>query len=161
TSGPGGVWVTETVWNSGNRFGPLFDGVGSAGGISSFYSIPSWQQGINMSTNRGSTTFRNIPDVAMNGDDTYVIANGMGMQGVTGTSVAAPLWAGFMALVNEQAASLNLPSAGFINPAIYAIGLGPTYSTTFHDITTGDNTWSASPTLFTAVPGYDLCAGLG
>jgi hypothetical protein len=38
---------------------------GSSGGISSIYPIPDWQQGIDMSLNHGSTTRRNVPDVAM------------------------------------------------------------------------------------------------
>jgi hypothetical protein len=50
---------------------------------------------------------------------------------------------------------------GFINPAIYGIAAGSNYSTCFHDITTGNNTWSSSPSLFYARTGYDLCTGLG
>ena len=160
TSGPGGDWVSETVWNWGNKFGASYDGIGSSGGISSYYRIPSWQQNIDMTANKGSITFRNIPDVAMTADDVYVIAdNGTAYPGTSGTSVAAPLWAGFTALVNQQAAQNGIPPVGFINPAIYTIGKGP--STSFHDIVTGDNTWSQSPTLFFAVAGYDLCTGWG
>ena len=58
TSGPGGVRVSETVWNRGN-------GIGSGGGISTQYPIPSWQTNINMTANQGSTTMRNVPDVAL------------------------------------------------------------------------------------------------
>ena len=50
---------------------------------------------------------------------------------------------------------------GFINPTIYSLAEGPNYNLCFHDITTGNNTWSGSPTLFYAVPGYDLCTGWG
>jgi hypothetical protein len=39
-----------------------------------------------------------------------------------GTSLAAPLWAGLMALANEQAAAKGQPPVGFANPALYAIG---------------------------------------
>ena len=67
----------------------------------------------------------------------------------------------FAALVNQQAAANGRPSVGFINPAIYAIGQGSGYTPAFHDITTGNNTNSASPTNFFAVPGYDLCTGWG
>ena len=45
--------------------------VGTSGGISSYYSIPAWQQGISMTANGGSTTYRNIPDVAMTADNVY------------------------------------------------------------------------------------------
>ena len=81
--------------------------------------------------------------------------------GVVGTSVAAPLWAAFTALVNQQAATTHRPPVGFANPALYAIGQGPDYSSCFHDITTGNNTSSTSPNQFYATSGYDLCTGFG
>jgi PKD repeat protein len=154
TTGPGGSWSSETTWNTGADFG-------SAGGISAVYPIPSWQQGLDMSVNQGSTTMRNLPDVALTADNIWLIySNGLS-GGVGGTSCSAPLWAGFTALVNQQAASMGNATLGFLNPAIYAIGQGTTYSSCFHDITTGDNTSSQSPNLFPAVPGYDLCTGWG
>ena len=160
TAGPGGPRVSETVWNWGIRFG--IDGAGSGGGISSFYAIPSYQQGIDMTANMGSTTFRNIPDVAMTGDDVFVIADGgVGMQGVGGTSCATPLWGAFCALVNEQGAAGGNQPVGFLNPAIYGIGKSANYANCFNDITNGNNTWSQSPAQFFAVPGYDLASGWG
>jgi subtilase family serine protease len=155
TTGPGGAWESETVWNWGG-------GTGSSGGVSTFYAIPGWQQGINMTTNKGSTAMRNIPDVALTADNIYVIFNnGQTSSGIGGTSVAAPLWAGFTVLMNQQAANANRPSVGFINPAIYAIGKGTNYAADFHDIVDGDNIWSGSPTQFYAASGYDLCTGWG
>jgi Pro-kumamolisin, activation domain/Divergent InlB B-repeat domain/Glucodextranase, domain B len=155
TTGPQGSWSSETVWNWGG-------GVGSSGGISTYYGIPTWQQGIDMTANKGSTSNRNIPDVALTADDIFVIADGgVHYGGVGGTSVAAPLWAGFTALVNQQAAQTESPPVGFINPAIYALGKGPDYTSDFHDVTTGNNEWFGSPTLFSAVAGYDLCTGWG
>ena len=158
-NGNGRAYGSETVWNWGTRFG--LDGVGSSGGISTFYAIPSWQTNINMTPPQGSRFNRNIPDVALTGDDVYVIADG-GFQfpGTGGTSCAAPLWAGFTALVNQQAAALARPPIGFINPALYAIA-STNSANCFNDITTGNNAWSLSPNLFSAVPGYDLCTGLG
>lgn len=163
TMGGAGVsYASETVWNWGVRFGPGSDGIGSSGGISSFYSIPTWQTNINMTVPQGSATRRNIPDVALTADDVLVIADGGTIYtGVGGTSVAAPLWAGFTALVNQQATNSNHAPVGFINPAIYAIAKGPNYAACFHDITTGNNKWSSSPTLFSATTNYDLCTGLG
>jgi uncharacterized repeat protein (TIGR01451 family) len=161
-SGVGGSWSSETVWNWGLVYGSGYDGVGGSGGYSSYYSIPAWQTNINMTLNQGSTTTRNFPDVALTADNVYVIADdGVAYAGVGGTSCATPLWAGFTALVNQQATNNGHSSAGFINPAIYAIGRGTNYAACFHDITTGNNTWSGSPTLFYAVSGYDLCTGLG
>jgi subtilase family serine protease len=145
-------WVSETAWNY------------SGGGISSIYPIPDWQQGIDMSLNHGSTTMRNLPDVAMvaNGaDGIWEIADDGQSFAVEGTSVATPLWAAFTALVNEQAKASGKPTVGFLNPPLYAIGKGPSYTECFHDITIGDNTSANNPDLFFAVPGYDLCAGWG
>ena len=65
TSGTGGAWVSETVWN-------WYNGIGSGGGISTHYAIPTWQTNINMTTNQGSTTMRNTPDVALTADNVYV-----------------------------------------------------------------------------------------
>ncbi len=162
-NGNGSSYASETVWNWGLTYGSQYDGVGSSGGISSYYSMPSWQANVsNMASRGGSTSFRNIPDVALTADNVYTdYGNGQGGGGTGGTSCAAPLWAGFMALVNQQAAANGKPGAGFINPAIYAIAAGSSYSTCFHDVTTGNNTWSGSQTLFKAMSGYDLCTGLG
>jgi len=157
TSGPGGVWVSETVWNWGG-------GVGSSGGISTSYAIPAWQQGIDMGANQGSTTMRNFPDVAMTADNIWV-AYGNGQSGIFGgTSCATPLWAGFTALANQLALANGEPLVGFVNPAVYALGKGSNsaaYATLFHDITTGNNESPSSPNRFSAVPGYDLCTGWG
>jgi uncharacterized repeat protein (TIGR03803 family) len=152
TSGPGGAWVSETTWT------PY-----SSGGISTVHPIPIWQQGISMTANQGSTTMRNLPDVAMTADNVYVIYDG-GAGAVGGTSCATPLWAAFTALMNQLALTNDEPTVGFINPAVYAIGKGSNslgYTTLFHDITTGNNENSRSPTRFLAVAGYDLCTGWG
>jgi subtilase family serine protease len=155
TTTAGGAWSSEKVWNFNN-------GTGTGGGISSTYAIPSWQQTVNMSANGGSTTWRNIPDVACVASGFYVIYNnGATTTGGWGTSFAAPLWAGFAALANEQAASNGLPLLGFLNPLIYQIGQSSFYNSAFHDITAGNNTNSYSPTNFFATAGYDLCTGWG
>jgi hypothetical protein len=67
------------------------------------------------------------------------------------------MWAGFMALVNEQAVANGNPMLGFINPAIYNIGVGPDYLTDFNDVTVGSNGNPGYP----AVTGYDLATGWG
>ena len=154
TSGPKGAYVSETVWNWGG-------GTGSSGGISANYAIPYYQQGLSMTANQGSTTMRNVPDVALTADNVWVLY-GNGKSGAFGgTSCAAPLWAGFIALVNQQAAATGQPPVGFINPAVYAIGKGSSYAATFHDTTTGNNFDTSSPTKYAAVAGYDLCTGWG
>jgi hypothetical protein len=151
TAGPRGQWVSETTWG------------GSGGGITPHYAIPSYQTGMNMQTNHGSTTLRNFPDVAMLADVVifWYLKNGQSGT-VGGTSAAAPLWAGYMALVNQQAAANGKPSIGNLNSIIYGVGkTNPLYSTLFHDITVGNNFNTASPTNFAATNGFDLCTGWG
>jgi hypothetical protein len=159
-NGTGASYASETVWNE-RTVNPHGGNWGSSGGISTFYPIPSYQQGISMVANQGSTTMRNVPDVALTATNVYVVY-GNGTNGTLGgTSCAAPLWAGFTALVNQQAAVAGLAPVGFLNPALYTIGKSADYTTAFHDTTTGDNTWPGSPNQFPAVPGYDLCTGWG
>jgi hypothetical protein len=143
------VWTSETTWS------------GSSGGISTLYPIPDWQMGIDMSANQGSTTMRNTPDIAMVADNVLAVADQGRSIPLSGTSIAAPLWAGFTALINERAAAQGKPPIGFINPVLYKVGKSPSYTTTFHDITSGSNANSSSPSLFPAVTGYDLCTGWG
>jgi hypothetical protein len=164
-TGQGGVRVSETAWNPGLDTGSdpnKGQYVGTSGGISPTYPIPVWQAGVNsFLSNGGSTAARNVPDVALTAQNVYVrSSNGLGGAWY-GTSCAAPLWAGFMTLVNQEAAALGQPRVGFINPAIYEIANESIYNACFNDIVTGNNTWPASPHAFYAVPGYDLCTGLG
>jgi subtilase family serine protease len=143
TTGPGGSWLSETTWS------------GSGGGVSTTYPIPSYQQAINMAALGGSNTMRNIPDVALTAAiQMFLICNNGQWISVGGTSAAAPLWAGFIALANQQAASKAKPSVGFLNPALYSTGDGANYETALHDITTGSNG-------FAARPGFDLSTGWG
>jgi len=154
TSGPGGSWVSETVWNWDN-------GTGSGGGVSSTYAIPTWQRGISMVANNGSTNMRNLPDVALTADNIWLAFND-GATGIFGgTSCATPLWAALTALINQQALANGKTTQGFLNPAVYALCTGSNYGATFHDITTGNNTSASSPNNYYAVTGYDLCTGWG
>ena len=80
TSGTNGPWQSDNTWS------------GSGGGISG-YGIPDWQQGINMSTNQGSVSYRNYPDVAMPADNIFTVyKNGTVVGGTGGTSASSPLW---------------------------------------------------------------------
>ena len=158
TTGTGASYSFEKVWNWGLQ-GSSY--VGSSGGISDYYNIPSYQQGVSMAANQGSTTMRNVPDVALTADNIYVV-HSRGTTGTFGgTSCAAPLWAGFTALVNQQAVAAGRAPVGFLNPTFYTIGRGASYTSNFHDITIGNNFSSSSPTKFSAVAGYDLCTGWG
>ncbi len=167
-NGSGASYASDAVWNTGYQGAKNFwfangkSGYwGSGGGVSTSYSIPLWQQSVNMSAIGGSTSFRNIPDVALTANNVWVTYESGLSNSFIGTSCASPLWAGFTALVNQQAASLGLPSVGFLNPALYAIAQSPLYNSAFHDVTNGNNFWPQSPTQYSATTGYDLCTGWG
>ncbi len=99
---------------------------------------------------------RNSPDVAAEANtDNYICYNGGCAGGWGGTSFAAPRWAGYLALVNQQSVAYSRKTVGFINPTIYAIGLKSTYSTDFHDIASGSNG------TYSTEKGYDLVTGWG
>jgi len=164
--GAGVAWQSEAVWGASGpnpEGSPIYSG--SSGGIQTTIPIPDYQKPVNMSAVGGSTTHRNVPDVAMPGNyvlDIFTGTNGVqNYGGIVGTSAAAPLWASFAALANQQAKEQGKPYIGFINPSLYSIALGPLYTNCFHDITNGNNTWSNSPSLYYAAPGYDLCTGWG
>jgi subtilase family serine protease len=146
TQSAGGAWSSETAWSDGG------------GGISpNKIPIPSWQVATAAGCSNCSQTLRNAPDVSANSNFTFYVcadqttctANEYG-----GTSFAAPMWAGYLALVNQQAVANGNPVLGFINPAIYGIGLGSSYTTDFHDIVAGSNGYAA-------VKGFDLATGWG
>lgn len=142
-----GAYQNETVWNNG-------PGSAGGGGISSVFTIPSWQTKV---SNAASKTHRNVPDVALNADGAsgYAIYFKGQWQIFGGTSCAAPLWAGFTARVNQKLKSLKLPSLGFANPKFYAIGTGAFYKSAFHDVTSDNNLF------FNALFGYDNASGWG
>ena len=161
TNGPGGSWYSETAWG-GTINSCLAPATGSGGGVSpDSIEIPDYQAVgavINAPDFQGSKTLRNIPDVAAQANcDNYSCFNGT-CGGLGGTSLAAPTWAGFMALVNQQSAENGESPDGFLNPFLYFALDGdtqPGYNAAFHDITTGTNG------AYTAVAGYDLVTGLG
>ena len=123
--------------------------------------IPAYQQSIDMSKNGGSTAWRNFPDISMLADDIEIVYNGV-PDGFAGTSASAPLFAGLVALANQQSQLSGRGPVGFLNPALY--GLAHTaYSANFNDIQDGStNGGSTTHTAgFPAVAGYDLSTGLG
>lgn len=131
----------------------------TGGGISpDGIAIPSWQTGVANSANGASTTLRNVPDVAAISTPGLYICPGGSCGTWYGTSLASPLWAAFTALADQEAVSAGkapMGGLGFLNPTIYAIGKGSSYSSDFHDIVGGNNGG------FNAVAGYDLMTGWG
>lgn len=146
TTGAGGAWASETGW------------LDTGGGISpNKFAIPSWQVTAAAGCAKCSQTLRNGPDVSANANYTFYVCADQttcseNLYG--GTSFAAPMWAAYLALANQQAVANGQPTLGFINPALYTIGLGSSYDTDFHDITSGGNKDGTTV-------GYDLSTGWG
>ncbi len=139
TTQPDGAYTSETAWS------------GSGGGLSAFENRPSYQNGFN------SNSKRSIPDVAMVADPNTGVAMYDTDQGgfivVGGTSVAAPMWAGVLALANGKRVS-TMKNADI---ELYHIaGNSSKYASDYHDITTG-----SAGGVCNAGKGYDLVTGLG
>ncbi|WP_218079447.1 S53 family peptidase [Anthocerotibacter panamensis] len=123
---------------------------GSGGGSSGFFDRPSWQEASTIAT---ITRQRRIPDVSLLADPAtgaYVVLNNQVNQ-IGGTSLSAPIWAGFAALFNQARADIGKTRLGLLNPRLYPL-LG---TDNFRDITEGSNGG------FSAVSGYDRVTGIG
>ena len=154
TAGAGGAYSSEKTWNGGSASA----GAGG-GGISTVWTIPSYQSGVvGSAASKGSTTMRNVPDVSLDADPNtgYAIYFNGGWTIYGGTSCAAPLWAAFTALVNQQRATKGLGTLGFANPPIYTAATGANYGLDFHDIADG-----STNLYYPAVTGYDDATGWG
>jgi kumamolisin len=142
--GSGTTISSEVVWNE------LASGEGATGGgVSTLFALPTWQKASKVPAAPSSSGGRGVPDVAGDADPSTgyeVRVDGQTMV-IGGTSAVAPLWAGLIAVANEQ----NGVAAGFVNPALYAAGV----KDAFRDITNGDNGG------FSAGPGWDACTGQG
>lgn len=120
--------TVETGWTSGG------------GGMSAIYTKPDYQSSL-------TGTKRSIPDVACVADPAtgvYFIINSS-IHVIGGTSVSAPIFAGFLATIH---------CTTFINPLLYQIAMTPSNGA-FHDLTNGSNG------AYSAHAGYDVCTGWG
>jgi kumamolisin len=142
--GNGSGITSEVVWNE------QANGEGATGGgVSSVFALPSWQANASVPAPSGGAGGRGVPDVCGDADPVtgyQVRVDGQSMV-IGGTSAVAPLWAGLLALNNQQ----NGTTAGFIQPQIYAARA----ASAFNDIVSGNNG------AFSAGPGWDACTGLG
>jgi hypothetical protein len=138
-----GQWLSETGWS------------GSGGGISTFYPSPGFQQ--NDGFNSGG--FRTVPDVSADADpntgvsvyDPYDFGTG-NFAIIGGTSLSSPIWAGLIAIADQGRFVNGLAPLGGPTqtlPALYSVP-----QSDYHDITVGNN-------FFSAGPGYDLVTGRG
>lgn len=178
-------YVPEVVWNEGSAANGI---VAGGGGVSIHYPRPAWQSGVQGIT---SGAYRLVPDIAIQSsiaspgfilctNDRSLMVSGQtsscvnGLQGnngrytvAGGTSFAAPIFAGYLAILN-QAEHTN--GQGNINPALYGLAANPTtYAAAFHDITSGTigcvpgvaNCTAAGAANYGATIGYDEATGLG
>jgi kumamolisin len=140
----GATIVSEVVWNE------LASQEGATGGgVSNVFALPSWQANAHVPASSTSTGGRGVPDVAGDADPAtgYTIRVDSQTSVIGGTSAVAPLWAGLVAVANQQLGN----NVGLLQPAIYAAKA----SLAFNDITLGNNG------AFEAVQGWDACTGLG
>ena len=167
-------YIPEAVWNETSSTNGLAAG---GGGVSSYFSKPAWQVG----TGVPSDLSRDVPDIALSAaasHDGYLYcvqgscvngfrASDQTLSVVGGTSIAAPSFAGILALVEQKTGG----RLGNANPQIYGLANSTYYNNVFHDITTGNND---SPCVqgsqdcpsggnigYSAGPGYDLTTGWG
>jgi pseudomonalisin len=148
-------YIPEVVWNESAANG----GTGmwaTGGGASMVYAQPAWQ-----AETAGSGTgngMRAVPDVALTaaGHDGYFAVEN-GMQWVaSGTSLAAPAFAGLMALVIEKQHGLLQGNA---NPMLYALANGSHHP--FHVTQSGNNTVPGVNGFIAGGNAYNLATGLG
>ena len=160
-------YIPEMAWNDTSV---AFGLAATGGGRSVYFPQPSWQTGPGV-PNDG---FRHVPDVSFNAganhDATYIYSGGTS-GGVGGTSVATPVMAGIVTLLNQYLTShglLSQPGLANINPNLYRMAQNSPLA--FHDTKSGNNIVPCVPgspdcnngTLgYSAAAGYDQATGLG
>jgi subtilase family serine protease len=150
--------------------------IGSGGGFSHVFDKPSWQ-GTLPAGSTPITSGRGVPDVALQASSrtgalVYLslppdgnsglrcgsVPCSTGWYDIGGTSLATPQWAGLVAIADQ----INGGGLGLLNPALYKIAADPaTYASDFFDVTTGNNTASATVPGYPATTGWDPVTGLG
>ena len=185
-------YIPEQPWNETNAQNGLTAGGAGGGGASAFFSKPTWQMGAGSGATPNDSA-RDVPDFALNAasshDGYFVCTSGSSSQDLPctngfldstgspnvfgGTSFVAPTMAGILALVEQQLGAGGTAAAGLgnINSVLYGLANGPTYSSIFHDTTSGNNSISCSQGTpncpnggsigFGAGVGYDQATGLG
>jgi hypothetical protein len=165
TATAGGVYVGETTWSCPTcNIPPLLppNGLGSGGGLSSFWAQPSYQTGPGVSSTF-SNGKREVPDVSLDGDpDTGVsifcsitASFCIGWDVFGGTSVSSQIWGGIAIDLNGFLAASNQPTLGSASAALYHLFNTTQVFSAYHDITTGANLF------YPATAGYDLATGIG
>jgi hypothetical protein len=141
------AWAYCSTCNGGNP-------EGSGGGYSNIFSRPSWQTGSGPAANGK----RGYPDIAADADPNtgaYVCYGAGSTCGqIGGTSLASPLWAGMLAVINQYLAAQSKPAAGFLNPTVYNLATHSQTYAPFHDVTSGTNGAYNAGAAWDAVTGW-------
>jgi kumamolisin len=139
----GGEIASETVWSSGG------------GGISDVTALPDWQAGANVPLRKDGSRGRGVPDVAAAADPSHGYLAFVGGKQVVfgGTALAAPLWAGLIATINQSLGR----NVGYFNRRLYT-EIGP--ANVLRSITIGTN-GNGSLQGYSAGPGWNPVAGWG
>jgi kumamolisin len=151
TTDAAGNYVGETTWSESI----LSQGTG--GGVSRYFSRPSWETGIGTGGQIDTDNHLEVPVVSADADPSTgnaVILNGQATMG-GGTSLAAPIWAGMTAILDEYLKAHHDHPVGFFNPILFHLANSSVSYPPFHDITLGGNDF------YLATPGYDMTTGLG
>lgn len=129
---------------------------GSGGGLSGKFGLPTWQVGV---AGLESATHRNVPDVAFDADINTGRAivftpsgSPQGLYTFGGTSMAAPAWAAFLALVQQKRVAIGKATLKPVAADLYAASKT---AGNFFDITQGSNNF------YPAKLGYDAVTGVG
>merc|ERR1712166_1200428 len=144
----------------------------TGGGFSFKYPQPKWQASAVAEYFRTARkaapgydkTKRGFPDVALAANNYELVVGGKAQYG-SGTSASAPVFAGFVSLVNSARLAAGKPALGFLNPALYASNARSIYN----DITSGENNCAAGDEQttfcckegFYAAKGWDPLTGWG
>ncbi len=158
-------WVTAVGGTNLVRAANRYDETawpGSGGGLSKFYSEPTFQQGMQQAVQSLLAGHRGLPDIAADANpDTGMAFYFDGQWSQTGgTSASTPLWAGIIAIANQMAGH----PLGFINAGIYKLGISANAQGDFRDITRGDNSvhqGNVQVQGFQARTGWDGVTGWG
>jgi subtilase family serine protease len=154
---------------NGTRLAPDIGWGDSGGGTSIAFHRPSYQNGVAAVTGN----FRGVPDVAMDASCKSPVAvygsfraGGGRWSSVCGTSLAAPLFAGIVALADQYAGHGKPHGLGLINPALYTIAarhdpgiVSVTAGTNSQTFVQGGKQYTVSG--YAAGPGYNLVTGVG
>ena len=159
-------YLGEEVWNDLG----IGDGA-TGGGVSIFWSLPSYQPAALVTINGGSSTARNVPDVGavgnpLTGFGIYFKKAGGWLQ-IGGTSLSTEIWAGYISILNsglQYLTGVNTPEIGFFNPILY--GTVPTNlfpAGLLYPVLDGSNGNAAlfGTPGFNAGPFYNNCTGVG